>query len=54
MKKALQIICYFMAILMGLGAFGLASEGALDGTTFLTLMAIETQCILTLVYIHKK
>jgi len=51
MKLAIQIMCYTVAILMFLGVMVMASEGSLEGITFITFLLLEAQSILTLIYV---
>lgn len=54
MKTAIQIICYSVAIIMGMGSLVMIGEGSMDVMTFITFILLEVQSILTLIYIHDK
>lgn len=54
MKLAIQILSYTLAILMGLGCLIMIGDGTMDVGTFLAVVIVEVQTIMTLVYIHEK
>jgi len=54
MKLAVRILSYTVGAIMLIGAVSLASDGDLDVYTLIAFMIMESQVILTLIYINDK
>ena len=54
MKLAVRILSYTVGAIMLMGAVSLASDGDLDVYTLIAFMIMESQVILTLIYINDK
>ena len=54
MKLAVRILSYTVGAIMLIGVMSLTSDGDLDVYTLIAFMIMESQVILTLIYINDK